>query len=265
MSTNTNIPDIQASVDTRKIALNRVGIRSLKHPVTVEDVDINGNPEKQNTLATFNMYVNLPEHQKGTHMSRFLTLLNEKPTILSVKQMPGLIDSMLGRLEAEKAFLESKFCYFLKKQAPVSKVESYLDYEVTLKSKIEDSSIETGIELLVPAATLCPCSKEISEYGAHNQRSHIILSGWFKEPSPIAPIIQMLENEASCQLYGALKRVDEKWVTEKAYDNPKFVEDLVRDIAVRLNQQDIFKSYKISSENFESIHNHSAYAEIHYP
>lgn len=265
MSTNIKIPDIQASLDTRKIAINQVGIRSLKHPVLIEDVDVQGMPHTQHAVATFNMYVSLPEHQKGTHMSRFLTLLNEKSTILSVKKMPGIVDSMLVRLEAKKAYVESNFCYFLKKQAPVSKIESFLDYEVTLKAQVTDDTIETGIELLVPAATLCPCSKEISNYGAHNQRSHIVLKGWFKETYPIAPIIQMIENEASCELYGALKRVDEKWVTEKAYDNPKFVEDLVRDIAVRLNKEDIFKSYTVSSENFESIHNHSAYAEIHYP
>ncbi len=265
MTTNIEIADVQASIDTRNLAVSRVGIKALKHPVTLQDIDAHGRPLSSQTIATFDMFVKLPAHAKGTHMSRFITLLNEKPTILSMQNLPSMIDDMLMRLEAKEAFLDAKLTLFLEKEAPVSKVKSFLDYEVELKARIFDNRIQTGLHLVVPVATLCPCSKQISQYGAHNQRSHVTLTCWFSEPVHITPLIRLIEQQASCELYGALKRVDEKYVTEKAYENPKFVEDLVRDIAVELNKLNVFDSYLIASENFESIHNHSAFAEIAYP
>lgn len=265
MKTNTEIADVQASPDLRNLAVNKVGIKALKHPVTVVDLDFKGNPLTMHTVAEFNMYVQLPAEQKGTHMSRFINLLNEQPTTLEMKSLPGLVDNMLGRLEAKGAYLEAKACLFLEKEAPISKIKSVLDYEVTFKARVTNGIIQTGLTMVVPVATLCPCSKKIADYGAHNQRSHVTLSGWFKAPTPVVPFISLIESQASCELYGSLKRVDEKYVTEKAYENPKFVEDLVRDIATELNRLDMFENYSISSENFESIHNHSAFAQIDYP
>lgn len=264
MKTNTEIADVQASPDLRNLAVDKVGIKSLRHPVILQDVDFAGNPLTIQSVATFDMFVQLPAEQKGTHMSRFISLLNEKPTVLSMNQLPGLVDDMLVRLEAKEAFLEAKACLFLEKQAPISKIKSVLDYEIAFKARVVEGKIETGMTLVVPVATLCPCSKKISDYGAHNQRSHVTLSGWLKEPTSITPLIQLIESQASCELYGTLKRVDEKYVTERAYENPKFVEDLVRDIAVALNRRNLFSQYSIASENFESIHNHSAYAQIDY-
>lgn len=265
MTTNKEIADIQASLDTRNLAVNKVGIKALKHPVVVTDIDEHHAPLSMQTVACFDMFVTLPSHCKGTHMSRFITLLNERQTILSMKGLPALVDDMLVRLEASSAFLDAKVTLFLPKEAPISKLKSFLDYELTFKARVVDGKIQTGFCLVVPVATLCPCSKKISDYGAHNQRSHVTLNAWLKEPTEVTPFIRLIEKQASSELYGTLKRVDEKYVTERAYENPKFVEDLVRDIAVELNKLNSLESYEIASENFESIHNHSAYAEIHYP
>ncbi len=265
MSTNTNIADVQAFADDRNIAINKVGIRAVKHPVSIVDIDRENQPLSLHGVATFDMYVGLAPEHKGTHMSRFLDLLNERPVELSVANLGSLVDGMMSRLESESAYLEANFDLLLAKKSPVSQILSYLDYQITLKARVLDGEIQTGFKCVVPVATLCPCSKEISEYGAHNQRSHVTFEGWVSKPTYITPLITLIEKQASCELYGTLKRVDEKWVTERAYENPKFVEDLVRDIAVELNRLDCFTAYRISSENFESIHNHSAYAEIVYP
>ena len=253
-----SIPDTQNKEDTRQIPIDKVGIKGIKHPVRV--LDRSGG--EQHTIADFNMYVNLPHNFKGTHMSRFVEILNEYEREISVKSFNDMLEKMAARLEAESGHIEMTFPYFVKKAAPVTGVESLLDYQVSFLGKINNNVAKTDVRVLVPVTSLCPCSKSISEYGAHNQRSHITLSVRIKDFVWVEELIEMIEHQASCQLYGLLKRPDEKFVTEQAYDNPKFVEDLVRDIATRLNDDERIEAYTIESENFESIHNHSAYAYI---
>ncbi len=252
------IADVQNSKDTRRIAINKVGIKDIRHPVIVKD----RSDGEQHTIANFNMYVNLPHNFKGTHMSRFVEILNQHEKEISVESFKEMMSEMTERLEAESGHIEMNFPYFVNKTAPVSGVQSLLDYDVTLIGEITGSKINTYIKVVVPVTSLCPCSKKISDYGAHNQRSHVTVNIRTCDFIWIEEIIDMVEKEASCELFGLLKRPDEKYVTERAYDNPKFVEDMVRDVAVRLNQDDRICSYVVESENFESIHNHSAYALI---
>ena len=254
----TTIPDTQNKADTRQIPIDKVGIKGIKHPVRV--LDRSGG--EQHTIAEFNMYVNLPHNFKGTHMSRFVQILNEYEREISVKSFNDMLEKMADRLEADSGHIEMAFPYFVKKTAPVSGVESLLDYQVTFRGEINNNEARTDVMVLVPVTSLCPCSKSISEYGAHNQRSHITISVRIKDFVWVEELIEMVEQQASCELYGLLKRPDEKYVTERAYDNPKFVEDLVRDIATQLNNDDRIDAYTVESENFESIHNHSAYAYI---
>ena len=254
----TSIPDTQNKADTSQIPIDKVGIKGIKHPVRV--LDRSGG--EQHTIAEFNMYVNLPHNFKGTHMSRFVEILNEYEREISVRSFNDMLEKMAGRLEAQSGHIEMTFPYFVKKAAPVTGVESLLDYQVCFSGQIIDNVARTDVSVLVPVTSLCPCSKSISQYGAHNQRSHITLSVRIKDFIWVEELIEMIEQQASCQLYGLLKRPDEKFVTEQAYDNPKFVEDLVRDIATQLNNDDRVSAYTVESENFESIHNHSAYAYI---
>lgn len=256
--TTANIPDVQGRADKRNIAINKVGIKDIRHPVLVRD----RSDGKQHTIATFNMYVFLPHHFKGTHMSRFVSILNDHEKEISVDSFKDMLKQMSEMLEADAGHIEMNFPYFVNKKAPVSGVESLMDYEVSLIGEIKDGKTETRIKVQVPVTSLCPCSKSISDYGAHNQRSHVTVN---VKPSGfmwIEEIIDLVEQEASCELFGLLKRPDEKFVTERAYDNPKFVEDMVRDVAVRLNEDERILAYVLESENFESIHNHSAYALI---
>ena len=250
--------DVQNSADTRQIAINRVGIKSIRHPVKV--IDRTGGV--QHTIAMFNMYVGLPHNFKGTHMSRFVEILNSHEREISVENFPAMLSDMLVKLEAETGHIEMNFPYFINKTAPVSGVQSLMDYDVTLIGDISQGKITTSVKVVVPVTSLCPCSKKISEYGAHNQRSHVTVTARTNDFLGIEDIIQIVEQEASCELFGLLKRPDEKYVTERAYDNPKFVEDMVRDVAARLNADERIDAYVVESENFESIHNHSAYALI---
>ena len=250
------IEDVQNSKDNRNIPIDKVGIKDIKHPVTV--IDTNG--KKQHTVANINMYVNLCAKHKGTHMSRFIELLNQQETIISMEELPKLLQRMNNSLNSHNSFIEVSFPFFIKKQAPLSKVESLLDYSITLSCTYIDGSLTIDVKSLVPVTSLCPCSKKISKYGAHNQRSHLEVKVRTAGSLCFEDLISMIEKEASCELYGLLKRPDEKYVTERAYENPKFVEDLVRDIAAKLNNNDDILAYEVSSENFESIHNHSAYA-----
>jgi GTP cyclohydrolase I len=252
------IADVQNSKDTRQIAINKVGIKDVRHPVKVMD----RNQGEQHTVANFNMYVNLPHNFKGTHMSRFVEILNNHEREISVKSFNDMLKEMTERLEAASGHIEMTFPYFVNKKAPVSGVESLMDYEVTFMGDLHDGHPEMKVKVVVPVTSLCPCSKKISDYGAHNQRSHVTITVGTCEFVWIEDIIDLVEEEASCELFGLLKRPDEKYVTERAYDNPKFVEDMVRDVAVRLNNDSRITSYIIESENFESIHNHSAYAMI---
>ncbi|GHU31329.1 GTP cyclohydrolase FolE2 [Betaproteobacteria bacterium] len=252
------IADVQGLADTRCIAINRVGIKSIRHPVEV--LDRSGGV--QHTIAVFNMYVGLPHNFKGTHMSRFVEILNSHEREISVKNFPVMLREMVRKLEAETGHIEMSFPYFISKSAPVSGVQSLIDYDVTLIGDICRGEIASTIKVVVPVTSLCPCSKKISERGAHNQRSHVTVTARILEHVWIEEIIQLVEAQASCELYGLLKRPDEKYVTEHAYDNPKFVEDMVRDVAAKLNAEKRIGSYIVESENFESIHNHSAYALI---
>lgn len=253
-----NIPDVQNSADTRQIAINKVGIKAIRHPIRVADK----NGGVQHTIATFNMYVYLPHHFKGTHMSRFVEILNSYEREISVESFEHMLRQIVERLEAESGHVEMSFPYFINKTAPVSGVESLIDYDVTFIGEIKNGEYIQTIRIVVPVTSLCPCSKKISEYGAHNQRSHVTLAVRTNSFVWIEDLVRFAEDNASCELYGLLKRPDEKYVTERAYDNPKFVEDLVRDVAATLNSDERIDAYTVEAENFESIHNHSAYALI---
>ncbi len=253
-----SIADVQQSKDTREIAIDKVGIKDIRHPVRVRD----RTGGEQHTVASFNMYVDLPKHFKGTHMSRFVNILNQHEREITVKSFKDMLHEVTEQLEAESGHIEMTFPYFVNKKAPVSGVESLMDYEVSFNGAKMGEDICLNIKVVVPVTSLCPCSKKISDYGAHNQRSHVTVDVCTKDFIWIEEIIDLVEKEASCELYGLLKRPDEKHVTERAYDNPKFVEDMVRDVAARLNADDRILTYVVESENFESIHNHSAYALI---
>jgi GTP cyclohydrolase I len=253
----TEVEDVQARADTRQLPINRVGIKEIRHPVRVKDRSAG----EQHTVATFNMYVSLPHNFKGTHMSRFVEILHSEREI-SVESFRAMLETMTSRLEAEVGHIEMSFPFFVMKRAPVSAVESLMDYGATLIGERRGERTEMWVRVVVPVTSLCPCSKNISAYGAHNQRSHVTIKARLRSHMWIEELIDIAESEASCQLYGILKRPDEKYVTERAYDNPKFVEDMVRDVAVRLNAEERIGAYVVESENFESIHNHSAYALI---
>ena len=252
------IADVQNSADTRRIPINKVGIKDIRHPVRISDRD----GGEQHTIANFNMYVNLPHNFKGTHMSRFVEILNNHEREISVKSFKEMLAEMAERLEAESGHIEMNFPYFINKKAPVTKVESLMDYDVTFIGEVHKGEHYMTIKVVVPVTSLCPCSKKISDRGAHNQRSHVTVTARINDFVWIEELIELVEQEASCELFGLLKRPDEKYVTEHAYDHPKFVEDMVRDVAARLNDDDRIDAYVVESENFESIHNHSAYALI---
>ncbi len=258
MSQTSVIADVQSHPDTRKLAIDKVGIKHIRHPVRVRD----RSGGDQHTIATFNMYVDLPHNFKGTHMSRFVELLNAHEREITVATFKDILQGMRKTLAAECAHLEMRFPYFVNKAAPVSGVQSLLDYDVTLIGEVGAGQSRMTVKVVVPVTSLCPCSKEISDYGAHNQRSHVTITAHTKGFVWIEDLIDIVEEESSCEIYGLLKRPDEKYVTERAYDNPKFVEDMVRDVAARLNRDPRIEGYVLESENFESIHNHSAYALI---
>ncbi len=253
------LPDIQSTADTRRVAIQRVGVRSLLHPLQVRT----SAGAVQSTVAEVDMYVGLPETVKGTHMSRFVEILQRQHEPIDAHAFERLTRAVLQRLEAASGYVEMRFPYFVSKRAPVSGVESLLDYRVTLRAEVDvRGRYRYSLQVLVPVTSLCPCSKEISAYGAHNQRSHITIRARLARDMSIEALIAIAEAQASCQLWGLLKRPDEKYVTERAYDNPKFVEDLVRDIALALDRDERVSAYIVESENFESIHNHSAYALV---
>jgi GTP cyclohydrolase I len=252
-----DVEDVQGRPDTRRLPINRVGIKDINHPVRVKDRAAG----EQHTIANFNMYVNLPHNFKGTHMSRFIEILHTEREI-SVESFRAMLEQMTARLEADVGHIEMSFPFFVMKKAPVSGVESLMDYRASLIGERRGARIDMWIRVVVPVTSLCPCSKKISAYGAHNQRSHITITAKLKSHIWIEELIEIAESEASSQLYGILKRPDEKYVTEHAYDHPKFVEDMVRDVAVRLATDSRMADYVVEAENFESIHNHSAYARI---
>jgi GTP cyclohydrolase IB len=256
------MPDVQNTTDTRHIAIQRVGVKNVRYPIRIKTPT-----GILSTVGNWTLTVHLSEQHKGTHMSRFIGLLEAMngadSMAIDVAIFSRMVRKMLTLLEAESGRIDVTFPYFINKTAPVSGVQSLMDYEVGLSGEIKHGGLlEVTQKVLVPVTSLCPCSKEISAYGAHNQRSHITVHAVMAGNFPIEELIAKIESQASCELYGLLKRPDEKYVTERAYDNPKFVEDLVRDVASMLNADDRISAYKLEAENFESIHNHSAYALI---
>jgi len=255
-----HLPDTQNTTDIRNIVINEVGIKDILHPINF----IDRNQESLPSVANFTMTVRLPENVKGTHMSRFVEILNEKECAFSVQTFMNLVQTVADKLNSNSSHIIVDFPFFRKKSAPSSGVESLLDYHATLSGKIINGKTDLSVKVVVPVTSLCPCSKNISKYGAHNQRSHITIEAKASEGSDLylEDLIDLAEQKASSELYAVLKREDEKVVTERAYDNPAFVEDIVRDIAVELNNNEKIDYYCLESENFESIHNHSAYAMI---
>ena len=256
-----SMPDVQRSPDTRRIPIQRVGVRGLRHALVLE-----GEGGPQATVADWELTVALPATEKGTHMSRFVALLGRyRGTPLDPQAFCRVADDMLELLDAQEGDLTAAFPYFMDKAAPVSGVRSLMDYQVRWTARARrGAEARFSMDVQVPVTSLCPCSKAISEYGAHNQRSHVSVHLDYAAPAQAAldALIGGVEGQASCELWGLLKRVDEKHVTERAYDNPKFVEDLVRDVAGMLRDLPGVEGYRVEAENFESIHNHSAYAMV---
>lgn len=254
-----NIKDIQGERDYRSIPIDKVGIKNLNYPITVLD----RRNKFQHTVATINMYVDLPHKYKGTHMSRFVEMLHLFRPEVSLKKISVILEKMKRYLNAASANIEVTFPYFIEKKSPVSKSPGLMDYTCRfVGSSHPNGKIDLVSEVIVPISSVCPCSKEISEMGAHNQRGQVRLSTRFHKFIWIEDMIELVEECASCEVYSVLKRVDEKHVTEKAFSNPKFVEDIVRDIAKKLKKDKNITWFSVSAENFESIHNHSAYASI---
>jgi GTP cyclohydrolase FolE2 len=256
------IPDVQSGRDDRRIAIDRVGIKGLRYPLAFAD----GDGAAHATIATCDVFVALPETRKGTHMSRLVELLERHASPgaepLTVGGLRGFAEELVARLDAPGGRVEIAFPFFVRKLAPVSGVASLLDYDVRLTAELAADAFEMTVGVSVPVTSLCPCSKEISDYGAHNQRSLVTIVVRPREPIRVRELLKIAEEEASSELYGILKRADEKYVTEHAYDNPRFFEDLVRGVAARLAADERFSAYTVEAENFESIHNHSAYARI---
>ncbi len=250
--------DVASQNDDRGIPINKVGVKDIRYPINVLD----RNRGKQHTVGTINMYVDLPHNFKGTHMSRFIEILNEYRREISVNNFMTILVSIRERLQAASAHLEVEFPYFIEKDAPVSGASGLMEYHCNMKGSINGGDMDLMIEVAVPVSTLCPCSKAISERGAHNQRGVIRIGFRSSEFVWIEEMIEIAEKSASCGVYSILKREDEKHVTEKAFDNPVFVEDVVRNVAEKLQAMDQIYWYRVDVENFESIHNHSAYARI---
>lgn len=252
------MPDVQSLADTRKVAIDRVGVKDVTYPITLRTPD----GGEQSTVASINMYVSLPHHQKGTHMSRFLEVLNEQTgEPVSPARIPEIARAICSRLKAAEAHFEARFTYFIKKKAPVTGATGLMDYQVTFECAA-NGDVDFVMGVAAPATSLCPCSKEISIYGAHNQRCRVEAKVRVKGMMWIEELVEILEGAASHPVYAVLKRPDEKYVTEKAFENPKFVEDIVRDLAVALERDKRITWFQINSENFESIHNHNAYAQV---
>jgi len=249
--------DIQNHRDDRNIDIDQVGVKGIRYPITVLDKNLG----EQQTIAKINMYVNLPRHYKGTHMSRFVEILNEHSRRISLRSFPEIMEEMKKRLNAESAHMEITFPYFIKKEAPVTRSEGLMEYQCTIRGAL-NSGKDLALMIRVPVSTLCPCSKEISDYGAHNQRGEVTLQVRFRKFIWIEDLVRLVEDSASAEVFSVLKREDEKYVTEHAYDKPMFVEDIVRDIAQKLNDDANITWFAVESENFESIHNHNAYAYV---
>jgi len=251
--------DIQSQPDHRQIAIDKVGIKNVRYPIIVRDRQ----NRVQSTIATIAMYVGLPHEERGTHMSRFIELLHMFEREVSLSSFTTVLQEMKNYLKAESAEMEMRFPYFMEKTAPASGAKSLMDYDCKLIGVItSDNKIDFYCEVIVPVMSVCPCSKAISEVGAHNQRGVVRLATRFKRFVWFEDLIERVEAAGSYSLYSLLKRNDEKEVTERGYHNPKFVEDIVRDIARNMEDDPNISWYSVSAENFESIHNHNAYAQV---
>jgi GTP cyclohydrolase I len=251
------MPDVQGASDLRNVAIDQVGVKAVRYPITLRQA-CGG---EQHTVATINLYVSLPKHKKGTHMSRFLEILNHHHRAITPELIIPILHEMKTKLDAQDAHIELTFPYFIEKSAPVTGAKGLMDYLCTFEGT-SNGTDDFMMSVRAPATSLCPCSKEISIYGAHNQRCEITAKVRTKGLLWIEDLVKIMEGAASAPVYAVLKRPDEKFVTEQAFDNPKFVEDIIRDLAVAMNKEDRITWYAIESENFESIHNHNAYAKI---
>jgi GTP cyclohydrolase IB len=254
----SGLVDTQNLPDHREVAIDRVGVTNLRFPIQVRDKA----HSVQNTVATVALTVDLPHHFKGTHMSRFIEVLNEHGSLIHVDNIKVILQHLQKRLDSKQAHVEFEFPFFIEKRAPVTGAVGLMDYSVKLMASASHEDREFIVKVVVPVTTLCPCSKAISRFGAHNQRSQVTFAVRFNTSIWIEDLIQLVESAASSELYSLLKRPDEKAVTERAYEHPVFVEDLVRNIAVMANEDPRIVWYRVEAENYESIHNHNAYAMI---
>ncbi|MCE5282727.1 MAG: GTP cyclohydrolase FolE2 [Deltaproteobacteria bacterium] len=250
--------DIQNLADERNIDIQKVGVKGLKYPIVVLDRAHGTQPVN----ATINMYVSLLHRFKGTHMSRFVEVLNEIREQVNIQTFHGILEKIRAKLHAESAHIEIEFPYFIEKTAPRSKAKSLMEYRCHFIGTCDGNGMDFIVGMAVPVTTVCPCSREISRYGAHNQRSMVTVRLRFKKFFWIEDVIALIEASSSGEVYSLLKRVDEKFVTERAYESPMFVEDVVRNVAMALDRDSNFTWYSVEAENFESIHNHSAYAYV---
>ena len=252
-----HIPDTQSERDERRLAIQRVGVKDVRWPLSLRVVG-----QLQQVAALWDLDVALPADHKGTHMSRFVAWLDQLPAPLDAASLRERLAAMLSLLGATEGRIQARFDFFLRKRAPVSGAQSLLDYQGRWIAETRAGKTTVWAEVGVPVKSLCPCSKEISDYGAHNQRSLVTIRVGLREPVEWFDLVRFAEESASCEIWPLLKRQDEKWITERAYENPKFVEDLVRDVALRLDRDARIDGYSVDVENFESLHNHSAYARI---
>ncbi len=253
-----NLKDVQSQKDNRNIPIDKVGVKNITYPIVLLDK----HKKQQHTIAKINMYVLLPSHFKGTHMSRFIEILNENKDCIDIRKIGKILKEMQNRLSAEKSYIELNFPYFMEKQAPVTRIASLMSYSCTVEAYGDKQSEELFLTVRVPITSLCPCSKEISDFGAHNQRGIATIKAQLKGFVWIEDLVEIAESSASCDIYSLLKRPDEKYVTEKAYQNPMFVEDIARNITIKLEKDARISHFTVEVENFESIHNHNAYAFI---
>jgi len=252
-----SMPDMQKSVDTRRIAIDKVGVKDISYPIVVMDK----NRSFQQTVARVNMYVDLPHHFKGTHMSRFIEILDSYREKIALDKMEAILQRMKEKLGASRAHLEIEFPYFIEKSAPVSGAKGLMEYTCTFNASL-GPELDFILGVKVPVTSLCPCSKELARFGAHNQRSVMTVRVRYRDFIWIEDLIEIIETCGSSPVYSMLKREDEKFVTEQAYENPRFVEDMVREATLRLSAMENITWFSIEAENYESIHKHSAYASV---
>lgn len=254
----SNLVDIQSQKDNRRIPIDKVGVKNIQYPIVVDDRE----NKKQHTVADIDLFVSLPATHRGTHMSRFIEVLSKYREEIIIENLPLLLKDLQDRLKVSNAYTNIRFPYFIKKKSPVTRIESLMNYCCSFEASLEEKTYILKIGVEVPVTTLCPCSKELSDYGAHNQRSVISLVVSYHEFVWLEELIEIIESCASSEIYALLKRPDEKYVTEKAYSKPMFVEDVVREVAIKLKKDKRILSCKIETEHFESIHNHNAFASL---